>query len=87
MTIYVDPYMSWCDTRILVGRKGTIDGLGCTALFKRKFYKRSKDGFIRPQYSLFDVGSGAQNYFTFHVTFGDEVEEMITKDIVNKQKE
>jgi len=82
MTIYVDPYMAWNDTRVLVGRKGGKDEPGvyfCPYLMAESVNFIDKDTFapkvvIQSRYLLADVGFYPWlDYLTLFVNLPEQV--------------
>ena len=76
LNIYVDPYMSWSDSRICVGRKGDGNGPGCIFLpyILADSVSITAEGTMAPKlllnsrYAVVDAGFFPEaNYFTFYV--------------------
>ena len=76
MTVYVDPSMSWDDTRVLVGRKGADEepGLKFMPYLMAESIQTIAEGTMAPKvavksrYSLVEAGFHPETmYFTFYV--------------------
>lgn len=79
MTIYVDPNMSWSDTRVLVGRKGADEepGLKFMPYLMAESIQTIAEGTMAPKiavksrYALVEAGFHPETqYFTFYVHMG-----------------
>ena len=76
LNVYVDPYMTWDDTRVLVGRKsdGNNPGVIFAPYILADTVQITAEGTMAPKllvnsrYALIDFGFHVeQNYFTFMV--------------------
>ena len=76
MTVYVDPYMEWNDTRVLVGRKGTDEepGLKFMPYLMAEPIQTISEGTMSPKiavksrYALVEAGQLPQTmYYTFYI--------------------
>jgi hypothetical protein len=76
MTVYVDPNMSWSDTRVLVGRKGADEepGLKFMPYLMAESIQTIAEGTMSPKiavksrYALVEAGFHPETmYFTFYV--------------------